>query len=398
MSKKQFSEKDLQRLLREMPLIEDQRSKDEVFHMVKKRLQEEMESPRQRRRPILWPVIASIAAMFLIFVLSTSLLFRNDDLAGSNQAELDREQFTMEDELPGIVLEENQSTTQDQLFTNEIKIADAALRTAIYEEDLAGNEFTLTLNVPDEMFQNAIPVSVIVQDIEGRTWLDQYIDVMNGINEEELGLAEYYPLNGTFTLTDAGSVSLNLNSNHTYTMGTAGETMFFKSLDALKYQGIAEVHLFENFEPGIQLHHEDEKLTVYSIRPTQNTGYLLYETDRQVFLTPSPNSYETIGESFQEMKTGIEKNELAPSIPDFVDFKIIHENPDTLSLSFSPTTEFPDDRSFVYMIEAILLTAKEFGFQYVHFNNIGMDHFQDFDFTKPVHVPVAPNRIQLTLQ
>lgn len=366
--------------------------------MVKKRLQEEMESPRQRRRPILWPVIASIAAMFLIFVLSTSLLFRNDDLAGSNQAELDREQFTMEDELPEIVREENQSTTQDQLFTNEIKIADAALRTAIYEEDLAGNEFTLTLNVPDEMFQNAIPVSVIVQDIEGRTWLDQYIDVMNGINEEELGLAEYYPLNGTFTLTDAGSVSLNLNSNHTYTMGTAGETMFFKSLDALKYQGIAEVHLFENFEPGIQLHHEDEKLTVYSIRPTQNTGYLLYETDRQVFLTPSPNSYETIGESFQEMKTGIEKNELAPSIPDFVDFKIIHENPDTLSLSFSPTTEFPDDRSFVYMIEAILLTAKEFGFQYVHFNNIGMDHFQDFDFTKPVHVPVAPNRIQLTLQ
>lgn len=47
------------------------------------------------------------------------------------------------------------------------------------------------------------------------------------------------------------------------------------------------------------------------------------------------------------------------------------------------------------MIEAILLTAKEFGFKKVQFQNAGNEKIGHFNLRKAIEVPVAPNLIDL---
>ena len=394
MSKKYFTEEDLESLLREMPKISDHRYRDEIYRSVQERMQEEKTEIKRKR--IFWPAVASLAAMLILIILGSSLLSREDHLTHMRQNQESQERI--------VVTQDNQEMApgagSDTTIVDErLEIFDSLImeanRTAIYQESLTDEEMTITLNIPDQLFQNVIPVSIIVQKENEKTWLDHYLEISAQIDEEELGLAEYYPLQGTLTLEGDDTLKLNLVAKNPYTVGTTSEVMFFRSLDAFRYQGIREVQLFVDNQPGLNLHHEVEPLTVYSITPYGRTGFWLYETEQQMFLTPGPSVYKTVTETLIEMKNDIATHELKASIPENIQFKVEEEGPQTLVIRFSDDTILTEEPETMYMIEAILLTAKEFGYNEVRFINIRNTHLFGWDFSKTIKVPVAPNRLQL---
>lgn len=393
MSKKQFTEHELESLLREMPQITDRRSRDEVYRAVLKKTDDHKTVVKRKR--FFWPAVASIAAMFLMIILGSSLLSREDNLTSMDQAQLQQEKMPAEQTEEEIAPEDDTFIVQERMdFEDRSEVDDS--RTAIYADTLQDGQMTITLNMPDRIFQNVIPVSVVVQEEAGKTWLDHFLEISTEIHEEELGFTEYYPLQGTFTSVEDGILTLNLDHDHPYTAGLTSEIIFFRTLDALRYQGISEVRLFVAGKPGLQLHHEDAAMTVYEIAPYERVGYWLYETEQQVFLTPGPHPYKTISETFAEMKLAIATHELEPSIPKYIDFKVEEESPDTLAIQFAMDTNLLEEQETIYMLEAMLLTAKEFGFKEVRFRNTGQNELFGWDFSQPIAVPVAPNRIQLT--
>lgn len=395
MSKKYFTEEELEGLLRDMPKISDHRHRDEIYRSVQERMHEEKNEIKRKR--IFWPALASLAATLILIVLGSSLLSREDHLTHLWQNQKSQERITItqdkEEMAPGAgggatIVEERL-----EIFDSQVMEAN---RTAIYQESLTDEEMAITLNIPDRSFQNIIPVSVIVQKENEKTWLDHYLEISAQIDEEELGLADYYPLQGTLTLEGDDALKLNLATDNPYTVGTTSEEMFFRGLDAFRHQGIKEIRLFVDDRPGLDLHHEVEPLTVYSIAPYGRTGYWLYETERQTFLTPGPSNYKTVTETLVDMKNDIATHELIASIPERIQFKVEEEGPRTLTIRFSEDIILSEEPEMMYMIEAILLTAKEFGYNEVRFINInGNTDLFGWDFTKTIKVPVAPNRLQL---
>ena len=394
MSKKHFTEQELERMLRDMPAIQDHRSRDEVYHAVKKRMHDNPTVMKRKR--FFWPAVASIAATFLIVIISISLIHQKQN--GIEEARLPQIHMTEEDKEFDMSTEEAELSMNGESFLAQEKSTPNLNdeRTAIYPEMVQGKEIPLTFNVPEPHFQNAIPLSVIARVEEGQTWLDKYQEISVRLDEEALGLIDYFPIQGTFFLEEDGTtLTLNLDRNHPYTAGSASEEMFFRSLEAFRYQDISRVHLLVDSQPGLKLHHEDEPITVYEIAPRKQTGYWLYDTEQHVFLTPGPLSYNTVSEGLMEMKNAIPTHELKPAIPETVDFQVDEESPNTLAIVFSAETVLTDDLETLYMIEAILFTAKEFGYTDVHFLNTGTNNLFGWDFTAPVPVPLAPNRIQL---
>ena len=94
------------------------------------------------------------------------------------------------------------------------------------------------------------------------------------------------------------------------------------------------------------------------------------------------------------MKEQVESHKLEPSIPRSVEFQIKELENGQLSIRFSEGFSLKEIPESERMIEAILLTAKEFGFHAVQFENTGVMELGMYRFEKPVEVPIAPNLVE----
>ncbi|MGZ4161397.1 MAG: negative regulator of sigma-X activity, partial [Neobacillus sp.] len=81
------------------------------------------------------------------------------------------------------------------------------------------------------------------------------------------------------------------------------------------------------------------------------------------------------------------KASLSPSIR-IKNAAIIH---DTLFITIDKNVNMKDNPNMIYSIEALLLTAKEFGVNMVKVENSPINQVGRFDLTKKIKVPVAPN-------
>ncbi|WP_368985243.1 GerMN domain-containing protein [Caldifermentibacillus hisashii] len=266
---------------------------------------------------------------------------------------------------------------------------------AVYSDDLKEDSFLVTIGIPDEQALNVIPVSIIAKKESGKNWVDQINDVFGQINEEKLGLFDYLPYQGNFTNKEENSLNLNLEDNHQYNADSTSEMNFFTSLSYLKYQGINKVSFSVADTPGVHFAHHGEKIYELPLNENLQCGFLYYEKKGHVFLTPTPSRFSSIEEALINMQEGNERYHLKPTIPATLAYSVSVENHDQLIFKFTNKIKLEDNESDIRMIESILLTAKEFGFNKVQFQNTENAKIGSFDLRKAIDVPVAPNLIDL---
>src|SRR5690606_9307829 len=138
---------------------------------------------------------------------------------------------------------------------------------------------------------------------------------------------------------------------------------FFKSLDYLKYQNIDKVYLNEGSNRGVDFSHTG-KIYEYKIDDSRS-GYLIYQTKNQVYFTPSPNKFDSIEDALLDMKNKNETYHLEPSIPNQIEFSVANNESNQLKLEFRNDIKLIENNETIRMIEAILLTAKEYGYDTV---------------------------------
>jgi hypothetical protein len=136
MSKSNFDEEQLKKLLKELPKISDNRDPKDVYHQI--------QSKKKKYHKLLVPgIISTAAAIILLLILPLGLsLWKNDS---STQLSFDSEELAKNENNMSLRMAEDKKGIEE----SDSKAGNEALeKTVLYKENLAGNEL-LVYGIPD---------------------------------------------------------------------------------------------------------------------------------------------------------------------------------------------------------------------------------------------------------
>jgi hypothetical protein len=421
--KSEWNDEQLERLLRQLPKIQDERDPQDIYQNISRRM-------RKRRRTF-WvvPAAAAAAAVLLLFILIPGLTGQQFQESADQAAEHKGDQTSSGRE-PSEQKENSYETAQKSDDTSEgeagvqndseaepsetevqeddakaglasIEEEDSDYRTALYEEDIQGQTI-LTYAIPDANIQTLVPVSVLAAQEEGKTDFDLYKETMEKLTEEEWGLGEAYPIPQaelfydpeTETLTADIKEDANFNGSSTETLFRSLLTNHLDSLDA------KTVLLTTEGEPGAEYGNTGAIDSFDVEEDNGNHAYYFLYTDQESkpFIVPGKESYSSIQEAIEAMKLNKDTLGLEPSIPSDMNIKSGTEpagEGSELTLTLEEGTKLENNAASSYTIEAILLMAKGFNYSTVKLDNAEIEKVGSFQLQEALNVPAAPNGRQL---
>lgn len=384
MKKSEWSDKQLEELLRQMPKIQDDRNPRDIYQNLSIR--------KSKTKQWLLPGLATVAALLLFFILVPKLMvgtqYSEDKVSKENASS--KQEMQTGDNSTLSFNEDADSKAKTLSGAEKVEF----LKNAIYEDEV-GNATVLTYWIPDPQVQILVPVSTIVRDTNDKSWLTLFNKEMVNLKEQEWGLSEFYPLNATLKLDEENnSVLVDVPSSHQYGQGSATETNFINVLqkDITSNSDIRKIKFSTNGEPGIELGNFGRK-EVLDIVSEKNHAFFFYysEGNELPYLVPSIDTYKDIKTALEAMKKDLPqlglKSSLLPSLP----INDVSINEKTLHVTITNNSSLRDDQLTLNAYEALLLTAKEFGFEKVSINNSPINTLGPFDLSKENKVPRAPN-------
>ncbi|MCM3766524.1 hypothetical protein [Neobacillus niacini] len=383
MKKSEWSDKELMELLKEMPKIEDYRHPRDIY--------QNLPIKRRKKMPWLLPGLATAAALLLFFILIPKLMDGNQfSLDHAKQESTQEAKVAKEDnDSSGTANgdpQKDQATIMKKAELSNEKIA----ATAIYD-DAANGETVLTYWVPDDQAQNLVPVSTIVNNAEGKDWLTLFNENMANLRETEWRLTDYYPLKATLSYDKVGeTVIVDVPADHPYAQGSTSEVIFINTLKNLVASNSTAKKLRFKTNGQLGLEAGNNFYEELDVSPVKNHAYFFYYPNGSEvpFLVPSPEPFKDIKSALQAMGASIETHQLHGITLGIND---VSSSGQTLTISFNENSSMNNDQQTVWSFEAILLTAKEFGFEKVIVNNPPIDKLGPFDLTQEIKVPIAPN-------
>jgi hypothetical protein len=384
--KSEWSDKQLEELLRQMPKIQDDRNPRDIFQNLTLR--------KSKIKQWLVPGLATVAALFIFFILVPKLMV-GTDLSGDNEKQ---EKSSVEQDMQTadknstLVMQKDSASSKARTFAATEKIE--TLKTAIYDEEV-GKGKVITYWIPDQQAQILVPVSTVVKETNNKTWLGLFSENMVNLKEQEWGLSEFYPLNATLKLDKKNKVVLvDLPANHQYGQGSATETNFINVLqkDISSNSNLKRIEFTTNGKPGIELGNYGHQKEL-KIQQQKNHAFFFYysEGNEIPYLVPSIEKYKDIKTAVESMKKdqpllGL-KSSLLPALP----INEVSINKKTLLVTMNEDASIQDDQTTINAYESLLLTAKEFGLEKVMITNSPVKNIGPFDLSKENKVPRAPN-------
>lgn len=409
MSQNNWDEQKIEQLLSQMPKPIDSRSKEDVF----KGIQQDFDTsikPKKKRK--YWaPPAVGVAAMITLTLLGITYInssSSNDEMAVQYEAKESASTSADDSATMKNVAEEEASESIEMNAISDssnkeseivMGSSDMEFSKAVYEEDvqnytpfqigLAGgqaNSVPVTILIPNEMIQNDFAN-------DSPTQLEVYQQYAPLINEEALGFSEYHPYKGEFT-TEEDSIIHVLPENHDYDLASATIEVYGSSLK-YTFDEYKEIRYQNEDGSTVEFDQEgkpSEPLTLTKDKLMQNY-YLFTSADGREYLSPSfGQSFETITEALEAMKT--KPNDIYTTlIPRGVKYEIQEEDK-VVRITFAEPLDLEamDPKVATYLIEGILLTGAGFQ-QVIQFENVVQSNWNGFDFTKPMPMPIGPNKM-----
>ena len=376
MKKFRWNDECLEHTLQQMPMIKDHRSKEEIYQQLIK--------ARKTARWKAWflpSLISVVAAVSVVAIHAPSLPFTQRPEKSSEK--LDRHMITLQAEQPAKESQTLLSAREHDSFLSRIVTKDA-----LNDQDI------VVVGIPDQQSQIIIPISVPVKKYEQAA--EQLKMAKSQIDEQKWGLSKRL-LNG---VTIAPSRESNrvwlvrVSKQHPdFSEGSMGESLFLASVEeTIRWMGGKKVRFFTEKKEGVAFHHKGYIKEVEI--PNKKRAYYLYwsGSTHSVFLVPSPQHVSTFLEALKQMKKD-GGGPLRSTVPKGVRIKKVSVQNDHVVIQFTEDSKLNGLPSIQWMMEAILLTAKEFGFRTVTFKGGGVKQIGPYMFGKKIAVPVGPNPI-----
>ena len=395
MPNNKWDDEHIENLLRDFPKIHDDRPKEEVYQRL-----ENQRTTKNRRAKRWLPIMVAALAFITFGILLASILSQNNqsEMSGADQSEQatsmadqgGKEEAAQEEAMGEAGSTEESGETTFSMLNPQVQA------TAVYEEDLE-NHTLFTLGLTENAF--VIPVSFLIpdqqveKDIEeaNPAMLDLYNEYAGKIDEEALGFDEYHPYLGTFSVKNQGIEHL-LPEDHQYDIASAAIGVYTASLK----------ETFTDAEV-IMIVQEDGSMAKFDqvgpMEPietaVEHAAYYAYTTARgDAYVTPDYGmAYSSPEEAFNAM--AVSPNDFyQPLIPEGISFTIT-ETEEVIELEFAEAVDLDafEESAVIRMIDGLSLTAKSFEKQ-VQLRNVVQEQWGDYDFTEPLAVPEAPNRLE----
>jgi hypothetical protein len=401
---KKWNDEKIQKLLNDLPDIQDTRSKEDVLSRLKQdsRMQNRTkQKPNRKTRRNLIPTFVAAAVLLVLTLLIPSMLKNNssNDKASTmimSDESKDMKVFNKDDSAIDGESEEMAESEMDQ--GNELSNGlENTLHSAVYPNDAAGYT-VFRLGLASEAAAS-IPVTFLIPDgqIEEDfgdvkpSSLDLYMKYAGQIDEEALGFYDYHPYKGTFSV-DGDVLVHTLPSEHGYDMASGIITTYLGTLQDTFF-GFKEIR-FEN-EDGTPVEFdqvgEPSKPMKLNSGVNQFNYYLFKQSDGKEYLSSNFSySYENLETALGEME--INPNDIYSSIiPANVKFKVV-ENKKVTVVKFKDTLDLlsMSETEAHQLIDGIVLTAASFDRQ-IQFENILQTEWNGFNLNEPLPIPVGPN-------
>ncbi|MCJ7839427.1 hypothetical protein MUB24_00605 [Lederbergia sp. NSJ-179] len=385
-------DKKILQLLKQLPEVTDHRSKEEIYRNMKRAIQEK---PKKSKRRVLIPTLSSIAVLLIFILVSPVLLGPFPFERSANKQEesqlADHQPESSSSQVRRSAQPEEKSDA-DTMQANEVRKQTRSLKTAVYSEDLKKDEvFTYGSLTNDE---GLIPVSVsllVPKHEDESSWLEQYKEAAKEMQEKSTGLINIDPLLDSVVIEDTTTARVimdkDFRKNFHYQDGLDD---FIQSL--FQYTDIDYVSFTDENGQPVEFGNSGIKQD-QTIEKQQHKAQFLYETSNgEPFIVADHTSSENLDEAIQRMKKAPDGFRQS-LIPNGIQPEVVQEDNEMVTVQFEQPLNLVegDQQENMWMIEGILLAAKDFGFQSVQFDNIESEHWQGFRFDQPIQIPVAPN-------
>jgi hypothetical protein len=386
--KSEWSDKQLEELLRQMPKIHDHRNPRDIYQNL---------SIKKRKRPSwLIPGFAAAAALLLFFLLVPRMLngTQNSFDSAKQENSSSEAKISQSDDRSSLLMKKEESISGAE---PEMQITESN-KNALYVDE-AGDGTVITYWVPDSQAQNLVPISIVIPPDNNKNWLTVFTESMELLNEEEWGLTDYYPINAKFELDDTkNTVIVDVPKNHPYGQGSTAEFNFITTLkkNIASNSNVDKIIFKTDGQPGIELGNYGV-LQEIEVKPEGNHAYLSYTPDgmETTYLVPSADTYQDINAAFEAMKTDHQELGLAASLVPSFPIKEVTTKENKLIITLDENAAMENNQETVYSYEAILLTAKDFGIDSITILNAPIQLLGPFDLKKEIKVPLAPNLRQI---
>lgn len=410
MSNNEKQNDDLEKLLSNMPIFTDNRSKDEVYN----RVQSEMKSAnidviKRNNKPFSrWmPLVVSIAAVLLLTLLVSSYLeTSNEESASQHKADEQADTMRTMDVNPASEskMEKDMKTTEeaeienkDESF-NSLAVESESLpiqpfnsARAVYEDDL-NDGVAFHFSLTKEAY--AYPITIIIS--KGKInedfpdgWpnsLQLYEQYASAIDEVALGFDDYLPFQGHF-VSVGDTLQHYLPKGHGYDEASATTAVYD---DTISYIFNDYTYLERLNEDGTPINWDQVGVMGKENLVNGNKKQVYYKqtmSNGLTFLVPKGVSTEA---PFTEMQKSV-NDYFTTVVPKGVNYEVTEEG-NTVIITFEETLdlatlEFDDS---ILMIEAFTLTAASFD-KTVRLENVEQKIWDRFDLTNTLPIPMGPN-------
>lgn len=388
MKKSEWSDKQLEELLRQMPKIHDHRNPRDIY--------QNLSIKKRKRTAWLIPGFAAAAALLLFFLLVPKMLngTQNSFDSAKQEESSSEAKISQSDDHSSLLMKKEDSISGSE---SEIRITEIN-KNALYDDEV-GDGTVITYWIPDSQAQNLVPISIVVTPDNNKNWLTIFTESMELLKEEEWGLTDYYPVNAKFELDDTkNTVIVDLPKNHQYGQGSTAEFNFINTLkmNIASNSNVDKIMLKTDGQPGIELGNYGA-LQEIEVKPEGKHAYFFYTPDgmETTYLVPSADTYQDINAAFKAMRTDQQELGLAASLEPSFPIKEVTTKENNLIITLDENAVMENNLETVYSYEAILLTAKEFGIDTITILNAPIQLLGPFDLTKEMKIPLAPNLRQI---
>ncbi|GIN73460.1 hypothetical protein J14TS2_39350 [Bacillus sp. J14TS2] len=375
-------------MIKHLPEVTDQRSKEEIYRKV----QQNMDRKSKKRKGLIFiPTFALLAAVLIFLLVSPTLFEQNagqKESSTSDRRVTSNQDNTEQNEKKLFKSNEKNSTMEAQEETKK----GSQFRTALYNEDVGNKQVLTYATLTNDGGLVPVSVSILVSKEEGTDWFEQYKQEAKLIQKHAPNLMDIEPILNSMVIENQTTAHVIIDDqfkeNFGYQNGLGDIIQ-----NTFQYTDIEEVRFTDQDGNPVEFGNNGIVQDQPIEKQPHRAQYLYNADNGQAYIVSDSN---TTGDNFNDtlhvMKDS-PNDSLQTLIPSNLDFEIVQEEEQQVTIQFNQQLDLSagDQQEKMWMLEGILLAAKEYGFQVVQFESIEPEQWEGFDFEQPIQVPIAPN-------
>ncbi|KIL48965.1 hypothetical protein KP77_21760 [Jeotgalibacillus alimentarius] len=406
MTKQKPTEKEIEYHLKQLPVIKNRLSADDMYQHIHLR--------NKRKKNFPWmPAVAGTAAAALMIILGPGLFNQdnpsteqsssdmavtvNDESAESNVQETEREESLdsqpqesnpapQEDTAETAAEEEGEAAAASDKELETVEIESTQESGLLFEENLGDRQYFEAALVTEDAY--IIPYTFVVPDSEEKlSAASLYLKWAESINEQQMGFMDYHPVSNNLK-EEGETITGMINELENKTQGASAALL----INVLKETFGSDYNQFRIVDEN----NETAEVGAFGIVESyllnnDQKGFYVYENNNGTYYYAKSNeNFTTLQEALTAIEDEVPNDRYTSPVPENinVNYEVVENE---LIVTFEGNINELTGEDKIKMVESILLTAESFSMNSVQFEGIENGFIEGYDFSAPVPVPVGGN-------